>query len=45
MTKQLSKIALATIVVLACFGIRAQESGRQAPPDAARFRADYPGRP
>jgi hypothetical protein len=31
MTKQLSKIALAAIVALACFGIRAQESSRQAP--------------
>ena len=31
MTKQLSKIALAAIVALVCFGVRAQESSRQAP--------------
>ena len=31
MTRQLSKIALGAVVALACFGVRAQESGRQAP--------------
>jgi hypothetical protein len=31
MTKQLSKIALGAVVALACFGVRAQESSRQAP--------------
>jgi hypothetical protein len=31
MTKQLSKIALAAVIALVCFGVRAQESSRQAP--------------
>src|SRR5262245_1924416 len=41
MTKRLSKIALAAIVALACFGIRAQESSRQAP-EKKSTNADNP---